>query len=256
MGPLDGNLFAELTAEEKRNRKFDDIFIGSQIARLDFFSRRKFNIKAYEEYVRVCRSAKPTLMTDTEACYILESAITNLVDLGEKWPIPLTVRGAIQAELQKRAPTPQPIFSSPERSIYPEEAERQQRDSEYVDVHFPGRAIGDVHVEQDGRFYKARHKHPKLRGQVEMDFLIGSIEQREKILADAENLATGSADHLRRPGEPETKRTAAPATSSGDNNTLRVMERRILELERKLSAAQFELSVALDRNAELSEEES
>jgi hypothetical protein len=260
VGPFDDNLFAELTAElsaeEKGNRKFDDIFIGSQLARLDFFSRRKFNIKAYEEYVRVCKMAKQAGMTDAEACDVLESAITNLVDLGEKWPIPLAVRGAIIAEQQKRAATHGPIFSEKSNSIpSPEDAELYRRNAEYVDVHFPGVAMGDVHTDQDERFYKARQTNPKLRGQVEIGFLMGSIEEREKILTDPENLATGPPDYLRRPGEPEKqKRTAAPAlaprTSTADSvRVILVMERKIQELEGKLSAA-------LDRVAELESTES
>jgi hypothetical protein len=253
--PFDDTLFAEqLSAEEKSTQKFDDMFIGySQLARLDFFYRKKLKPTAYQAYYDACKIASVGSADDRESCEVLENAISNLI-YSNRYPLPLDLRAAILAEKQKRAATPVSTFEKSNSTSSPEDAELHRSNAEYVEVHFQGVALEDVHADQNERFHKARQKHPKLRGPVEIDFLTGSIEQREKILADAENLPTGPADHLRRPGETEKqKRTAAPAptTSNGDNTLriIRIMERKIQELEGKLSATQRELNAALDRKA-------
>jgi hypothetical protein len=248
----DRDLFAALPEGEE---EFNDWFIHNQLLRLDFFQHKKFHTKAYNAYENACwlaaRSRPIKTPADSrEACAVLKTVIGNL-EFNRKWPLPADVRDAVLAERQKRAPT----FTTTESTDQDAEGrEANRRDQEYVEVHFPGVSLEDVRKDQDDRFQKARNKHPALRGQPEIDFLCGSIEEREKILADAENLAAGPPDHLRRAAEPEKQKRTAPASNSASAETLRVpliVQRENLALKRENLELERQLTAALDRIAEL-----
>ena len=153
---------------ESNNSQLDLWFILSELRKLDVFRARRLNRESLTVYVEACESAGTR--------EVLSRVIRNLARYGEKYPLPAEIISAIVEERKK----PMEMLPTAGRHVpSAAEEERARRNSEKF-------------ADQTERFIEACRQNSEVT-RFQFDFYGGSIEEREKILADAEDLTLPKA---------------------------------------------------------------
>ena len=139
----------------------------SQLRRLDVLRARKLNRESSNEYLEACKTAKTR--------EVLSRVISNFERHEEKYPL---IKEIIRAIVQEQQVPFAGVFASG-APRYRSRAEEEQ-----------AQRCTKIMADQDARFAEDCRRNSQISILTKLDFFGGSIEGREKILADAEDFTT------------------------------------------------------------------